>query len=90
MLAERLKLDHGEIRSALERGASQAFERTTLYERVYALAERMEGRPLPRAMVPRIALKSPKITRKLTTNWFATRVDERHQRCMARAARAED
>ncbi len=90
VLAERLKLDHGEIRSALERGASQAFERTTLYERVYALAERMEGRPLPRAMVPRIALKSPKITRKLTTNWFATRVDERHQRCMARAARAED
>jgi hypothetical protein len=37
-------------------------------------------------VLPRIALASPKITRKLTTEWFARRVDERHQRCLARAA----
>ena len=42
-----------------------------LYERVFALAERLERRPLPRAVVPRIALQGPKITRKLTTEWFA-------------------
>jgi hypothetical protein len=84
VLAQRLKLDFGDIRSALERGDSPAFERTALYQRVFAMADRMEGRPLPRAVVPRIALKSPKITRKLTTSWFATRVDQRHQRCMAR------
>jgi hypothetical protein len=86
VLAKRLKLDFADIRSALERGDSQAFERSALYQRVFAMADRAEGRPLPRAVVPRIALKSPKITRKLTTSWFASRVDQRHQRCMARAA----
>ncbi len=85
VLAKRLKLDFADIRSALERGDSQAFERSALYQRVFAMADRAEGRPLPRAVVPRIALKSPKITRKLTTSWFASRVDQRHQRCMARA-----
>ncbi len=41
--------------------------------------------PVPRAVLPAITLKSPKITRKLTTEWFARRVDERYQRCVARA-----
>jgi len=53
---------------------------------VFELADQVEGRPVPRALVPRIQLKSPKITRELTTDWFAQRVDERHQRCMRRAA----
>jgi len=36
-------------------------------------------------VIPRIDLHSPKITRPLTTEWFARRVDERYQRCLARA-----
>ena len=46
------------------------------------MADARAGKPLPRAMVPSIQLDSPKITRKLTTAWFATHVDTRYQRCM--------
>jgi hypothetical protein len=83
-IAARLDLSAPEIRRALERGEREDFARSPLYERVFALAEQREGRALPRAVVPRIALHSPKITRPLTTEWFARRVNERHQRCMAR------
>jgi hypothetical protein len=41
-------------------------------------------------VVPRIALQSPKITRKLTTEWFANRVDERLRRCLAASGSAVD
>lgn len=83
-LASRLKLSEGDVRRALERGDDASFETTALYERVFAYAEELDRRKLPRAVVPRIALKSPKITRKLTTQWFASRVDERHGRCVER------
>jgi hypothetical protein len=56
--------------------------------RVFLLAEKLARRPLARAVVPQIALKGPKISRKLTTEWFADRVNERHRRCLARAAEA--
>lgn len=88
VLAERLDMSAAAIRRDLELGASEALERSTLYERVFALADRLEGRALPRAVIPRITLKSPKITRKLTTQWFANRVDERYRRCLTRVAAA--
>jgi hypothetical protein len=84
-LARRLELDPGEIHDALAQGESADFARTDLYRRVFELAERSAGKPLPRAMLPRIRLESPKITRKLTTAWFARRVDGRYQRCLAQA-----
>ncbi|MET0509853.1 MAG: DUF1615 domain-containing protein [Burkholderiaceae bacterium] len=74
------------IRQALEQGDRQAFERTELYNSVFALAERKSGRPLPRAVIPRIDLRSPKITRKLTTEWFANRVQQRFERCVGKEA----
>ncbi|MHB1057325.1 MAG: DUF1615 domain-containing protein [Rhodanobacter sp.] len=84
-LSARLDMSDSAIHRALERGGSEDFADGKLYARVYALAEGIEHGPLPRAQLPGIALKSPKITRKLTTAWFARRVDERWQRCMARA-----
>ncbi len=85
-IGERLELSNAQIRNALEHGDEAEFERTSLYSRVMALADAVPpGRPVPRAMVPRIELKSPKITRNLTTDWFARRVDGRYKRCLARA-----
>lgn len=78
-IGARLDLDDDDIRSDLERGREQEFEDTQLYKRVFALAG-----GVPRAMIPNIRLKSPKIKRKLTTEWFATRVDGRYKRCLTR------
>mgnify|MGYP001247379338 CR=1 FL=1 len=90
-LAGRLgRLGDAAIRRDLEQGEHAAFEKTVLYERVFAYAERLDKRTLPRAVVPRIDLHSPKFTRKLTTEWFAQRVDERHRRCLARIGAARD
>lgn len=81
-LAKRLNMGDSAIRSALERSKTAEFGQTELYQRVFVLAERAEGRPLPRAMLPRIKLHGPKITRQLTTEWYARRVDERYKRCL--------
>ncbi|MFK3774275.1 DUF1615 domain-containing protein [Pseudomonas sp. NPDC089406] len=83
-LGSKLGLRNPQIRSQLEREGSLALEETDLYEGVFRLAEAKAGKALPRAVLPGIELKSPKITRKLTTAWFAGRVDERYQRCMKR------
>ncbi len=74
-----------QIRRSLEQGDRFEFERSALYERVFALAEKMQGRPLPRAVIPQIDLQSPKIKRKLTTEWFATRVEQRYRTCINQA-----
>ena len=85
VLARRLDLSNAEIRRDLERSKEPAFERTALYVRVFATADRGGTGPVPREALPTIELSSPKITRKLTTDWFAHRVDERYQRCLSRA-----
>jgi hypothetical protein len=80
-LGSQLDMSDATIRRALEQGDRFEFEDTDLYARVFALAAKRNGRPLPREALPRIALESPKITRKLTTEWFATRVEQRYRRC---------
>ena len=81
-MANELGMDTRSIRKALQRSDRLGFDETPLYTHTYALADARAGKPLPRAMIPSIGLDSPKITRKLTTAWFAERVDARYQRCM--------
>ena len=81
-LSDRLNLSDAAIHSALEEARSDKFEATTLYKRVLALAERASGHRLPTAIVPSIRLQGPKIERKLTTDWYAHRVDDRFQHCL--------
>jgi hypothetical protein len=84
VLSGRLDLTAEHIRRDLERGPTPEFERTPLYTRVFALADRLAGKPAPRAVVPKITLHSSKFTRKLTTDWFAQRVATRYRACMGR------
>ena len=89
-LAPALGMSVAAIRRELQRGDGAEFDRSPLHAKVFALAEQKSGRPLPRAVLPRITLKGPKISRKLTTEWFARRVDDRHRRCLARRTEAAD
>ena len=84
-LAGKLGMTDRQIRADLDRGAEAGFSRTALYTGVFKLADKRNGRRVARAMLPKIDLHSPKITRHLTTEWFARRVDGRYARCMARA-----
>ena len=83
-LGARLNLSNNAIQQALNKGEQLDFEETTVYQRVFELADQVTGKPLPRQILPGITLESPKITRTLTTAWFAQRVDERRARCEAR------
>ena len=77
-----IDLSDSQIRDALERGDSIDLEKTSNSTTVYiALAEKKRHAALPRAMIPRIDLVSPKITRKLTTQWYADRVEGRYRTC---------
>jgi len=84
-LSGPLGMDSGAIRRALARGSEPGFADEPLYGAVFAMAERNAGHALPRERVPTITLDSPKITRTLTTDWFANRVQTRYQRCVNRA-----
>ncbi|QEL54700.1 DUF1615 domain-containing protein [Chromobacterium paludis] len=76
----RLGMSDAEMLRDLKLEKLSGFAQTPLYQKVYALA----GPKAPREIIPQIVLVSPKFTHKLTTEWFARRVDGRYQRCLAR------
>jgi hypothetical protein len=83
------RIGHGErqIRRDLEMGTTHEFEETDTYLKVFELADAQGS--APRAVVPNIRLQSVKISRKLTTEWFARRVDDRYRRCLQSTPRAK-
>lgn len=83
-MAYQLGMDPRQIRRDLEKGQRADFEKTALWQKTFELADQLEREPLPNARLPSIRLDSPKITRRLTTEWFAKRVQQRYVRCMAR------
>lgn len=83
-LGPRLGFTRAEMLRDLRLEKVSRFAQTPLYGRVFALADGDAGARLPRETLPRIDLKSPKIQRKLTTAWFAERVDARHRTCLGR------
>jgi Protein of unknown function (DUF1615) len=81
-LGARLALSEASIHAALQLGKQKSFEQSTLYQRVFELADKAAGAPLPRALLPSIELQGPKIKRRLTTEWYARRVDQRFHSCL--------
>ena len=85
-IASRVNMSKQAIHQSLLKGDSADFAQTDLYHRVFTLADKQAGKRQPRAVLPGIQLKSPKITRNLTTAWFAKRVDDREQACVRKMA----
>lgn len=85
-IASRVNMSKQAIHQSLLKGDSSDFAQTDLYHRVFTLADKLAGKRQPRAVLPGIQLKSPKITRNLTTAWFAKRVDDREQACVRKMA----
>ncbi|MEN9533821.1 MAG: hypothetical protein RIQ83_3045 [Pseudomonadota bacterium] len=83
-LASRVNMSKQAIHQSLKLGDTAEFAKTDLYHRVFTLADKQAGKRQPRAVLPGISLKSPKITRNLTTAWFAKRVQWRQQTCLKR------
>jgi hypothetical protein len=84
-LGPQLGLGDAGIHRQLGMSDGLAFEESALYRGVFEIADRRKGKPMAREMIPQIRLESPKITRKLTTEWFANRVQARYQRCVNQA-----
>jgi hypothetical protein len=84
-IANTLQMTPSEIRRDLLLEKTPAFGQSPLFKRLFTQAEKAAGPTLARQTMPQIDLKSPKITRKLTTEWFARRVEGRYKTCVSRS-----
>lgn len=84
-IAKQLDMSRPQIRRDLLLEKSPAFGRSPLFNRVFELAEK-GAKPMRRQALPQIDLKSPKISRKLTTEWFARKVEGRYRTCLGRSS----
>ena len=60
------------------------FEETELWSAVRDAWAQRTGRPAPYARIPDVTLSSPKLSRTLTTAWFAASVKRRYVACRQR------
>ena len=84
-MSQRLGLSNSAILRDLKQEKNSSFSQSALYQKVMALADQQLGRKVAREAFPQIRLNSPKITRKLTTEWFAKRVGWRYDNCLKRS-----
>ena len=77
----RLGLGDGSIHDALAQGHKSSFEHTALYQGVFAVADKLQSHAA-RAVVPNIVLRGPKLSKNLSTEWYARRVNEGFARCL--------
>jgi hypothetical protein len=76
------KLDPKLVRDA-RREKSAAFEKTEAWRVVKEKWKKKFGKEPPYARLPEVKLRSPKLSRELSTAWFARSVQRRYETCVA-------
>ncbi len=76
------------LRADLLKEKRYRFSRTKTYRIITRLYQRLKRRPILRAKLPEIHLKSEKFTRRFTTKRFAQKVNGRYQTCIKRVRTA--
>jgi 5-methylcytosine-specific restriction endonuclease McrBC regulatory subunit McrC len=71
----------------LKKEKRQEFEQTDTYQLIKAKYEQKTGSDAPYAIMPKVVISGPKLSRDYNTNWFAERVNGRYQNCMSKAKR---
>lgn len=85
--AQNVLITPRQIRLDLKKEKEQAFEKTQTYIAVKKLYEAKTQQDAPYAMMPKVVISGPKLSRDYNTNWFASRVNGRYTTCMQRAKR---
>ena len=83
------KLTDRRLKDDVRKEKEQAFEGTDTYRAIKKVfAEELGSQP-EYAILPQVLLESPKLSRRLSTAWFAQAVDSRYQSCLAQRSPAE-
>ncbi len=74
-----------QIRSDLKKEKRASFEQTATYQTINELFERKYKKEPTYAIMPQVAINSPKMKQSKNTHWYATNVNRRYEACMALA-----
>ncbi|RYZ40811.1 MAG: DUF1615 domain-containing protein [Myxococcaceae bacterium] len=82
-------LSERRVRKDVEQEKTAGFETTDTYLAVKRVYAKQTGQPAVYAQLPRVTLKSLKLSGEKTTAWFARSVDARYQQCLTRYRQLE-
>jgi hypothetical protein len=77
----------GDIRADLKQEKTQDFEKTATYQYIIKHYEATSKQKAPYAIMPKVVISGPKLSRDYNTNWYAERVNGRYLQCMQRSKR---
>ena len=72
-----------ELSRDARREKTDAFEDTSAWRAVKDAWKKKHGRDAPYARLPEVTLRSPKLSRELSTAWFARSVQKRYDACLS-------
>ena len=75
-------LSDRQLRADVQREKTLDFETSDTYQAIKAAATAQLGRAPAYAVLPQVVLESPKLSRKLSTAWFAQAVERRFVSCL--------